>query len=46
MKKEEQRISATITKAQAELQNTVDLTTKEVLTRITENDKIDLFSQF
>ncbi|MBW4448221.1 MAG: HlyD family secretion protein [Spirirestis rafaelensis WJT71-NPBG6] len=39
MKKEEQRIDATIAKAQAELQNTVDLTTKEVLTRITENDK-------
>lgn len=39
LKQEEQRINATITKAQAQLQNTVDLNAKEVLTQITDNDK-------
>jgi hemolysin D len=36
---EEQRISATIAKAQAQLKNTIDVTAKEVLTKIADNDK-------
>jgi HlyD family secretion protein len=36
---EEQRISATIAKAQAQLKNTIDITAKEVLTKIADNDK-------
>lgn len=36
---EEQRIKADIVKAQAQLQNTVDLTTKEIWTKMTENEK-------